>query len=74
MLGDIASGVRLDEEVKVALVFVRGDGCVRANDFFGLTSDGGAEGDVLADGEAEDVLLAGELETVAVHVSCIVPY
>jgi hypothetical protein len=74
MLGDIASRVRLDEEVKVALVFVRGDGSVRANDFFGLASDGGAEGDVLADGEAEDVGLARELETVAGYVSCIACY
>jgi hypothetical protein len=71
MLGDIASGVRLDEEVKVTLVFVRGDGSVRANDFFGLTGDGGTEGNVLTDGEAEDVGFAGELETVAVYVSCI---
>jgi hypothetical protein len=71
MLGDIASRVRLDEEVKVTLVFVRGDGSVRADDFFGLTSDGGAERDVLTDGEAEDVLFARELETVAIDVSCI---
>jgi hypothetical protein len=55
----------------VAFVFVRGDGSVRADDFFGLAFDGGAEGDVLADGEAEDVGGLGELKSVAGRVSCI---
>jgi hypothetical protein len=69
MLGDVAGGVRLDEQVEVALVVVRGDGSVRANDLLGLAVDGegGAEGDVLADGEAEDVGGFGEGEAVAVR-------
>jgi hypothetical protein len=53
----------------VALVFVGGDGSVRANNFFGLAFDGGAKGDVLADGEAEDVGLAREFEAVAALIS-----
>jgi hypothetical protein len=53
----------------MALVFVRGDGSVRANDFFGLTVDVGRERDMLADGEAEDVGRAGKFESVAVYIS-----
>jgi hypothetical protein len=73
MLGDVSGGVRLDEEIKVAPVFVRGDGRVRADNFLGLAFDGGAERDVLADGEAEDVGFAGKLESVAARVSCFTP-
>lgn len=69
MLGDVASGVRLDKQVEVALVFVGGDRSIRADDFFGLAFDGRAEGDVLADGEAEDVSFARELEAVATSIS-----
>lgn len=64
MLGDVAGRVRLDEQVEVALVLVGGDGRVAAHDFLGLAGDGGAERDVLADGEAEDVRGARELEAV----------
>lgn len=45
------------------------DGGVRADNLLGRTiglDTGGADGDVLADGEAEDVLGAGELEAVAI--------
>lgn len=72
VLGDIAGGVRLDEEVDMAAVFIGGDGRVGADDFFAV--DGGGEGDVLADGEAEDVGWAGEGETVAVGCVSTRPY
>jgi hypothetical protein len=65
MLGDVSGGVGLDEEVDVAVVFVGGDGGVRADDF--LAVDGSGEGDVLADGEAEDVGRAGKGKTIAVR-------
>lgn len=68
VLGDVALGVGLDEEVEVAGLVVTGDGGVGADDFLcgaiGLL-DRGADGDVLADGEAENRGLCGELESVA---------
>lgn len=64
VFGDVAGGVRLDDEVDMALVFVRGDGRVRADDFLGLAGDRGGERNVLADGEAEDISWAGQLEAV----------
>jgi hypothetical protein len=64
MFGDVAGRVRFDEEVEIALVFVRGDGSVGSDDFLGLAGDGSGEGDVLADREAEDVGGVGELEAV----------
>lgn len=48
---------------------VAGDGRVRAHNLLGGAVgllDGGADGDVLADGEAEDGGGGGELEAVAV--------
>lgn len=77
MLGDVAGGVGLDEQVEVAFVVVGGDGRVGADDLFGLAVDGegGAEGDVLADGEAEDVGGSGEGEAVSVACSVLlVPF
>lgn len=68
MARDVARGVRFDEQVDAADVEVRRDGRVGADDFFGLAGDGGGDGDVLADGEAEDVGGAGEGEAVAVWV------
>jgi hypothetical protein len=68
VLGDVALGVGLDEEVEVAGLVVSGDGGVGADDFLGGAVgllDRGADGDVLADGEAEDRGLCGELESVA---------
>jgi hypothetical protein len=64
MFGDVAGRVRFDEEVEIALVFVRGDGSVGSDDFLGLAGDGGGKGNVLADGEAENVGGVGELEAV----------
>jgi len=60
---NVTGRVRFDEEVEVALVIVGGDRGIGADDFFAF--DGGCEGDVLADGQAEDVFLVGELESVA---------
>ena len=65
MLRDVASGVRFDEQVEVAVVFVRGDGCVGADDFFGLVRERCGNGHVLADGEAEDVGWAWKGKAVA---------
>ena len=67
VLGDVAGGVRFDEDIDVAAVFVGGDGRVGADDF--LAVDGGGEGDVLADGEAENVGREGEGEAVAIDLS-----
>jgi hypothetical protein len=53
----------LDEEVKVAAVVVVADGCVAAGDV--LAVDVGRDGDVLANGETDDILGVGELEAVA---------
>jgi hypothetical protein len=64
MLGDVASRIGLDEEVEVALVFIGGDGRVRADDFLRLSGDGSGERNVLADREAEDVGFAWKLEPV----------
>lgn len=63
VLGDVARGVRLDEKVDVAVVFVRGDGGVGADDLLAIY--GGGEGDVLADGETENVCWAGQRKAVA---------
>lgn len=69
MLGDVAGGVRLDQEIEETLVVVGGGGGVRAHNLLGLAFDVGGEGNVLADGKAENVALLGELEAVAINVS-----
>lgn len=68
MLGDVACRVRFDEEVEVTFVVVGRGGCVGTDDLLGFAVDleGGAEGDVLANGKAEDVCWAWEGEAVAV--------
>lgn len=69
VLGDVALRVRLDQEVEVAGLVVAGDGRVGAHNLLcravGL-GDGRADGDVLADGEAEDVVALGQLEAVTI--------
>lgn len=68
VLGDVALGVRLDEQVKVTRLVVARDGGVGANNLLGLAVgllERSANGDVLADGEAEDGRRRGELEAVA---------
>lgn len=68
VLGDIASGVGLDQKVKVARLVVARDGGIGAHDLLGGAiglGQFGANGDVLADGEAEDRIGGGERETVA---------
>jgi hypothetical protein len=70
ILRDVAGGVGLDQEIEEALVVVGGGGSVRTDDLLGLAFDVGGEGDMLTDGETEDVALFRELETVAMHVSC----
>ena len=64
VLGDVTLRVSLDEQVEVAGFIVGGDGGVRADDLLGLAFDCSSEGNVLADGEAEDVGGAGESEAV----------
>lgn len=64
VLGDVASGVGLDQKGELAFVVVGGDGCVGAHDL--LAIDAGGDGNVLADWKAKDVVCAGEVETVAV--------
>ena len=68
VLADVAGGVRLDQEVEVAGLVVAADGGVRADDLLGATVgllEDGADGDVLADGEAKDRGGVGKLEPVA---------
>lgn len=68
VLADVAGRVRLDQQVEEARELVAADGRVAAHDLLvaavGLVENR-ADGDVLADGEAEDVRRAGEGETVA---------
>jgi hypothetical protein len=72
VLGDIAGGVGLDEEVKEAGLMVTRDGSVGAEDVLvcaiWLRAAGG-DGDVLADGEAEDGSGSGKGEAVAIQGS-----
>lgn len=72
MAGDISLRVALDEEVEVSRVHIAADGGVRSHDFLvlGLVGLGvchvkvGGEGNVLANGKAEDGLFCGKLEAV----------
>lgn len=64
VLGDVALRVGLDEQVEVTGLMVGGDGGVRADDFLGLTGNGGSQGDVLADGQTEDISRTGQGEAV----------
>lgn len=72
VLADVASGVRLDEEVEEAGVIVGRDGSVRAHDLARLSLlglgvghvEGRGERDMLSDGQAEDGVLGGELEAI----------
>lgn len=74
MLGDVARGVGFDQDVEVAGLVVAGDGGVGADDLFlddfaggAGAGESGGEGDVLADGEAEDGGWGWEGEAVAVR-------
>lgn len=64
VLGDVTLGVGLDEQIEVAGILVGGDGGVGAQDFLGLALDDGGEGDVLADGQTQDIGGTGEREAV----------
>lgn len=64
VLGDVTLGVGLDQQVKVSGFMVGGDGGVRADDFLGLAGNGGGEGDVLTDGQTEDIGGTGQREAV----------
>ena len=52
---NITGRIGFDQEIEVALIFVGGDGGVRANDFLGLAFNGSSNGNVLADGESQNV-------------------
>lgn len=68
VLGDVALGVGLDQEVEEAGLVVARYGSVRADDFLGRAiglGEGSTDGDVLADGETEDGSSRRQLETVA---------
>ena len=68
VLGDVALGVGLDQQVKVASLVVGGDGGIGADHLLGLTGNGGGERDVLADGKTQDVGGAGQGETVDTNI------
>lgn len=70
---DVALRVRLDEQVKVARLVVAADGRVGAHDRRDLVVGVGqvrADGDVLANGQAENAGRARKLEAVAVGSTC----
>jgi hypothetical protein len=69
VLGDVALGVGLDEQVEVAGLVVAGDGSVGADNLLGAAirlRQVGTDGDVLADRETEDMTRGGKLESVTV--------
>lgn len=68
VLGDVAGRVRLHKEVEVAGLVITRDGGVGAHNLLARPirlGDGGADGDVLADGQAEQGGRGRELEPVA---------
>lgn len=70
VFGDVAGGVGLYQERELPLVLVRGNGRIGTHDL--LTVDVGGDGDMLADGEAEDVVGTGKVETVTVGVLLVI--
>lgn len=69
VLGDVALGIRLDQEIKVSGLVVARDRGIRAHNLLGgaiLLLERSADRDVLTDGEAEDGLGRRELEAVAI--------
>lgn len=64
VLGDVTLRVGLNQKIEVTGILVGRDGGVGAHDFLGLAVDGGGEGDVLADGETQNIGGTGEGETV----------
>jgi hypothetical protein len=64
VLGDVTLGVGLDQEVEVAGLIVGRNGSVRADNLLGLAGDGSRQGDVLTDGQAEDISRTGQGEAV----------
>lgn len=67
VLGDVACRVRLHKEVEVAGLVIARDGGVGAHNLLARSiglGDGGADGDVLADGQAEQGGRGRELEPV----------
>ena len=68
VLGDVASGIRLHEEIEVTGLVITRDGGVGAHNLLARPvrlGNGGADGDVLADGQAEQGRRSRELEPVA---------
>lgn len=70
VLGDVAGGVGLYQEGKLALVVVGGYGRVGAHDL--LTINAGGNRDMLTNREAEDVIGSGEVETIAVGLLLLI--
>lgn len=70
VLADVSGGVGLDQEVEVAGLVVTADRGVGADDLLGSAvglGEVGTDGDVLADGQAEDGFGMGEAESVAIE-------
>lgn len=68
VLRDVALRVGLDEEVEVAGLVVAGDGSIGTDNLLGVAvglGERSANGDVLADGEAENGVARGQLEPIA---------
>ena len=72
MSANVSSRITLDHEIKVARMHIAADGRVRSHDLFMFRLarllvfdvEVRCEGDVLADGQAEDAVLRGQLEAV----------
>lgn len=68
----ISLGIALDQDIGVAGLFIAGDGGVGSNDFLALDFAGlgirdiefGSEGNVLANGQAEDAVFGGQLKAI----------
>lgn len=68
MLGDVTLRVGLDKEVEVTSFFVGGDRGVGAQNFLGLAFNDSCEGDVLTDGQTQDISGTGQSETIDADV------
>lgn len=64
MLRDVTGRICFDQEIEVAPIFVRGDGGVGANYFFGLAFNGRSDGNVLANWKTQYICGSWETESI----------
>ncbi len=76
MFRDIASWVRLNEEIEVAWLMVTRDGSIGSDDFFGRAiglREGRCDGDMLADWQTEYRIQRRKFESVTAGFSMGLP-